>query len=53
MANLKLSLDKNVSSKDGEETVDELEDTSNQKQSLQAMIKEAFVLADRSQARHV
>ncbi|KAI8340989.1 SNF2 family DNA-dependent ATPase [Choanephora cucurbitarum] len=53
MANLKLSLDKNVSSKDGEETVDDLEDTSNQKQSLQAMIKEAFVLADRRQARHV
>ncbi|KAI8352107.1 SNF2 family N-terminal domain-containing protein [Blakeslea trispora] len=51
MANIKLRLDKNISSNDSE-AMGELEDTTNQKQSLQAMIKEAFVLADRRQARH-
>ncbi|KAI8050171.1 SNF2 family N-terminal domain-containing protein [Gilbertella persicaria] len=52
MANMKLRLDKNVSSNEDEEVVDDLEDTESQKQSLQSMIKEAFILADRRNKQH-
>jgi hypothetical protein len=50
MANIKLRLDKRISSKEG--AVNEMqefedEDNEHQKQSLQAMIKEAFIQADR------
>lgn len=49
MADIKLRLDKRVSSKEGDSAEMEFdqEDREQQKQSLQSMIREAFIHADR------